>query len=95
MSEAQVFWLCILLGMLGLAVVGGIAWLGYGLFRLRIAGRFFDHPFLEEMFHRWMKGARFLTMTFLAIWQTVFLSTCSVETSSGTPMARFSWPFLL
>jgi hypothetical protein len=57
MSEGQVLWLCILLGMFGLAVVGGIVWFGHAIFRLRIAGRFFDHPFLEEIFHGWMKGA--------------------------------------
>ena len=56
MTEGQVLWLCILLALLGLAVAGGIVWFGYAVFRLRIAGRFFEHPFCEEMFHRCLKG---------------------------------------
>lgn len=56
MSESQMLWLCILVGAVGLAVVCGIVWFGHVILRLRIEGRFLDHPFLEELFHRWLKG---------------------------------------
>lgn len=56
MNNGQIVWLCILVVAFSLAIVGGIVWLGFAIFRLRIAGRFFDHPFLDELFHRWMKG---------------------------------------
>lgn len=57
MTESQLLWLCILVGVLSLAVVGGIVWFGFAIFRMRIAGQFFDYPFLNELFHRWMKGS--------------------------------------
>lgn len=56
MNETHILWICILVGMFSLAVVAGIVWFGFAIFRLRIAGRFCDHPFLEELFQHWMKG---------------------------------------
>jgi len=56
MGGIPVAWMCVLVGVLGLGVASGIAWFGYVVFRRRVAERFFDHPFLEELFHRWARG---------------------------------------
>jgi hypothetical protein len=56
MNDSQVLWLCILVGAFSLAVVGGIVWFGFAIFRLRVGGHFFDHPFFEDLYLRGMKS---------------------------------------
>lgn len=51
MSELQIFWLCVLLGVFGLMVVAGIAWFGYAILWLRI----FNHPYLDKLFYKYFK----------------------------------------
>jgi len=56
MGDTAAAWMCILVGALGLAVAGGIAWFGHVVFRRRVADRLFAHPFLDELFHHWARG---------------------------------------
>lgn len=42
--------------IVGLAVVIGVIWFGRMIFRMQMGWRFFDHPYLEELFMRYFKG---------------------------------------
>lgn len=53
MNEMEILLLCLLVGVVGLTIVGGIIWFGY---RLHIVGRNFGEPLLRDLFQYWLKG---------------------------------------
>lgn len=54
MIDAQVFWLCILVSIIGISVIFGIIYFGRSMFKINIGGKLFAHPFLDELFHRFL-----------------------------------------
>ncbi|MCK4631742.1 MAG: hypothetical protein KAT79_00660 [candidate division Zixibacteria bacterium] len=59
MNETLLFWLCILVGMVGLAVVTAIIWFGRNLIAFRVENSLFDHPIWHELAHRDRKMGRY------------------------------------
>src|SRR6266446_7487699 len=56
MSELNIFWICILVSVVGIVAIGGIFYFGLYLFRSVRARSIFDHPFLDHAFHLWEKS---------------------------------------
>jgi uncharacterized membrane protein YhaH (DUF805 family) len=56
MSESNIFWICILVSVIGIVAIGGIIYFGLYLFRSVRAHSVFDHPFLDHVFHLWEKS---------------------------------------
>src|SRR5437867_465574 len=56
MSESSIFWICILVTVVGIVAIGGIIYFGLVLFRSIHARSIFDHPFLDHIFHLWDKS---------------------------------------
>lgn len=55
LNETLLFWLCILVGVVGLAVVSAIIWFGRNLIAFQVEGRLLDHPMWHDFLHRHLK----------------------------------------
>lgn len=55
MNETLIFYLCILVGIVGLAVVSVIIWFGRNIFAFQVESRFLNHPMWHELLHRHLK----------------------------------------
>lgn len=55
MNETLIFWLCILVGSVGISVAAGIIWFGRSLFLRQVDYLFPDHPMWHEFFDMSLK----------------------------------------
>ena len=59
MSEQNIFWLCIVIAVIGVAAIAGIVVFGVFLYRGSGAGHFwFDYPLLDHLFQFWEKNGQ-------------------------------------
>lgn len=56
MSESTTFGICILVSLIGLAIVVGIVLFGVHIFGLHRRKYPFDHPWFDHIFHLWEKN---------------------------------------
>lgn len=56
MSEQNIFWLCLVVAVIGIAAIAGIIFFGMFLFKGAGLNRsWFEHPFLHDFLHHWEK----------------------------------------
>jgi uncharacterized membrane protein YhaH (DUF805 family) len=55
MNETIIFWICIIVSIIGLLAIAGIVYFGQIILRNQIFKRFDNNPFWEELFFRFAK----------------------------------------